>query len=156
VEGTRASSITRPRSNSPKDQTQDIGNALMPTIMADALKTDSMGYRAYLDKVLAGAGGPTDSIEIMMIEQLVLAHFRAAQLQADAVQAQVLEAIGALNSASACLLGEFRMTALALQMYRAGRQKSGHGPEAGTAPQATHPTGKHHDQEPNTRRSRRA
>ena len=53
----------------------------------------------------------------MMVQQLVLAHFRIAQLHAAAGQAQALEGIKILNSAAARMLGEFRRTALALRLY---------------------------------------
>jgi hypothetical protein len=54
----------------------------------------------------------------MLLEQLVLAHLRSAQLQAQAGMAEGMEAIKLYNSAAARLLSEFRQTALALAVYR--------------------------------------
>jgi hypothetical protein len=72
-----------------------------------------------LDRLAANTVDPGDAVEVMMIEQLTLCHFRAAQLQAQAAEAKGLEAIQIYNIAAARLLAEFRKTALALQTYRA-------------------------------------
>jgi hypothetical protein len=77
------------------------------------------GCRAYLEHLVQDAGDPTDPIERMLLEQLGLAHFRIAQLHADAGRAQGVEAAKIYNSVAARLLGEFRRTALALRVYRA-------------------------------------
>lgn len=111
----------------PAEQQADaIDRTLVPSMLATAMGMDEYftvkGFRAYLDKIRKEAGDPTDPIEVMLLEQLVVAHLRAAQLQGDAGQAQGLEATRTLNNAAARLLGEFRQTALALQSYRAGRR----------------------------------
>jgi hypothetical protein len=76
------------------------------------------GCRVLLDRLTANAGDPADAVEVMLIEQLTMAHYRAAQLQAQAAEARSLEAIQIYNSAAGRLLAEFRKTALALQTYR--------------------------------------
>jgi hypothetical protein len=53
----------------------------------------------------------------MMIEQLVMAHFRVAQLHVDAGYCKGAEGMKLYTAAAARLLGEFRRTALALQAY---------------------------------------
>jgi hypothetical protein len=80
---------------------------------------DSSGYKSYLEQLLQDAGNPKDPIEVMLLEQLALAHFRIGQLHASAGKAQGTEAAKIYNSAAARLLGEFRRTALALRVYRA-------------------------------------
>ena len=103
-------------------QASVMDRALLPSMLASALDMDryfdAAGYRAYLDRIHQNAGSPVDPVEVMLLEQLVLAHFRAAQLQANAGQAEGLEAIRLYNGAAARLLAEFRLTALALKAYR--------------------------------------
>jgi hypothetical protein len=55
----------------------------------------------------------------VMIEQLTMAPYRAAQLQTQAAETKSLEAAQVFNTAAARLLAEFRKTALALQTDRA-------------------------------------
>src|SRR5262249_13198001 len=109
-----------------------------PSMLASALGMDryfdATGYRAYLDQIRRDAGSPTDPVEIMLLEQLVLAHLRAAQLQANAGQAEGLEAARLYNGAAARLLAEFRLTALALKAYRdRGSGQTGPSPETSAA-----------------------
>jgi hypothetical protein len=99
-----------------------MDRSLLPAMLASALRLDhhfdAAGYRVYLDRIRQDAGNPTDPVEVMLLEQLVLAHLRAAQLQANAGQAEGVEAVRLLNAAAARLLAEFRLTALALKAYR--------------------------------------
>jgi hypothetical protein len=100
-----------------------IRKAVVPASLATAIRIDQVGpngYRAYLDLLMKEAGNPTDPIEVMMLEQLVMAHLRIAQLHGSAGQAQGIEAVKILCSAAARLLGEFRRTALAIRAYREG------------------------------------
>jgi hypothetical protein len=109
-----------------------MDKSLMPSMLATALGMDhhftAAGYRAFLDRVRKDAGNPTDPVEVMLLEQLVMAHYRAAQLQASAGQAQGLEAVRLYNAAAARLLAEFRLTALALKEYRQPAPGKGRGP----------------------------
>src|SRR5262245_17338250 len=95
---------------------------VFPACMAVALSLHGQigpsGYKAYLTQLLKDAGDPVDPIERMLLEQLALAHFRIAQLHADAGQARGVEAAKIYNSVAARMLGEFRRTALALRVYR--------------------------------------
>jgi len=103
-------------------QAGTIDRALFPSMLASALRLDQYfdvkGYRAFLDRIFADAGSPSDPVEVMLLEQLVLAHLRAGQLQAQAGMAEGLEAVRLYNAAAARLLAEFRKTALALKSYR--------------------------------------
>jgi len=76
------------------------------------------GCRVLLDRILANAADPADAIEVMLIEQLTMAHYRAAQLQAQAAEAKNLEAAQIYNTSAGRMLSEFRKTALAMQTYR--------------------------------------
>jgi hypothetical protein len=125
--------ITKAPASSPKqrllaaEQAEAIDRTLIPAMLASALDMDQFydakGYRAYLDKVLMAAGAPTDPIEIMWVEKLVMIHLGAAKLQAEAGQAKALEAIRIFYSASARWIDLFRMNALGLQVYRAAHRK---------------------------------
>lgn len=90
--------------------------------MATALGLDGQvaasGYRLYLDGLLRDAGGPTDPVVVMLLEQMAMCHLRSMQLQGQAGEAQGLEAIQLYNAAAARLTAEFRKTALALNEYR--------------------------------------
>ena len=102
-------------------QAEVIRKGVFPSLMATALAFDNLfeapAYKTVLEQVLREAGDPDDPVAVMMVQQLVLAHFRIAQLHASAGQAQGLEGIKILNSAAARMLGEFRRTALALRAY---------------------------------------
>jgi hypothetical protein len=75
------------------------------------------GFKVHLERTLADLGNPSDPVERMMIEQLVLAHFRVAQLHVDAGYCKGAEGMKLYTAATARLLGEFRRTALALRAY---------------------------------------
>jgi len=99
-----------------------LWNALIPSLMTRALGVEgyvqASGCRVLLDRLVDNAGGPADAVEVMLIEQLTMAHYRGAQLQAQAAEAKSLEAVQVYNTAAGRLLAEFRKTALALQTYR--------------------------------------
>src|SRR5262245_31788220 len=118
----------------PERQAGAIARALFPSLLAAALQMDryfdAKGFQAFLDGVIVDAGGPTDPIEVMLLQQLVLAHLRAAQLQAHAGMAEGLEAARLYNAAAARLLAELRKTALALKSYREGPARRGRSEDA--------------------------
>ena len=87
--------------------------------MANAFKgIDVQAFKIYRDRLLADCGNPTDPIEIMIIEQLSLAHFSLGVLSCKANNASRFEATAVYSGAAARLMGEFRRSALALQAYR--------------------------------------
>jgi hypothetical protein len=79
---------------------------------------DTLSYKKFRDKLLADSGNPTDPIEIMIIEQIALAHMNIGRLQFRSSTAESVEQAKAYGSMAAQLLGEFRRTALALQAFR--------------------------------------
>ena len=78
----------------------------------------SCAFKAYHDNVLEAAGQPTDPIEIMLVEQLLLAYHRIGDLHTQAASAKTVDAAAVYNAAAARLMGEFRKTSLALREYR--------------------------------------
>ena len=98
--------------------------AMMPAFKG----IDAQAYKIYRDRLLADCGNPTDPIEIMIIEQLSLAHFNLGLLSCKAANAGKVEAVGVYSGAAARLMGEFRRSALALQAYRAASRQLAHDP----------------------------
>jgi hypothetical protein len=70
------------------------------------------------DQLLQSAGGSTDPVESMLLQQLNLAHHRVAQLHAQAAEAKDIEAAKVYSTAAARLTGEVRRLALAVKQYR--------------------------------------
>lgn len=105
-------------------QAETIRKALFPSLMAAALGLDKLfaspAYKLFLEQLIRDAGKPTDPVEVMILEQLALAHFRLGQLHGSAGRAGKAEVAKIYNAAAARLLGEFRRTALALRTYRTG------------------------------------
>ena len=85
---------------------------------------DMVAYRMFRDRLLFDCGSPTDPIEIMIIEQLALAHLNVGQLHYKAANAGSTECAGIYLAAGARLMGEFRRSALALKEYRGPQGKS--------------------------------
>jgi hypothetical protein len=90
---------------------------MMASAFPALAKFSAAAFKVHLEQTLADLGNPTDPIERMMIEQLVLAHFRIAQLHVDAGYCKHAEGMKLYTAATARLLGEFRRTALALRAY---------------------------------------
>jgi hypothetical protein len=90
---------------------------MMASAFPALVQFSAAGFKVYLERTLADLGNPTDPVQRMMIEQLVLAHFRIAQLHVDAGYCKHAEGMKLYTAATARLLGEFRRTALALRAY---------------------------------------
>lgn len=73
----------------------------------------------YLDQILEEAGRPTDPVERMLVEQIVMAHHHIGRLHVRAATAESADQIKAYNAAAANLLAEFCRATLALKKYRA-------------------------------------
>src|SRR3954453_15879035 len=57
-------------------------SAFMYFTMAGVFRqADAPAYKKFRDRLLADCGGPTDPIEIMLIEQLAIAHLNTGRLQ---------------------------------------------------------------------------
>ena len=82
-----------------------------PSIEPISAKLAMEGY-------LKDAGDSKDPIERMLIEQMVIAHHRLAQLQVKAHEATNTEFIKVLNAAAVRLMGEIRRFALSIRQYR--------------------------------------
>jgi hypothetical protein len=87
---------------------------------------DSRGYQIFRDRILADCGAPTDPIEVMVIEQLILAHLNTGLLHCRASNSRSIENAAVYLSAAARLMAEFRRSALGLQAYRAAARQLSH------------------------------
>ncbi|MCY2987814.1 MAG: hypothetical protein NTY19_08125 [Planctomycetota bacterium] len=105
-----------------QQQATVVEKAFFPSLMAASVPVTkdigASGFRLYLDKLLVDAGRPTDPIELMMIEQIALAHFRIAELHVQVEQSRTAEEAKVYSTAAVRLTGEFRRLALALRQYR--------------------------------------
>lgn len=77
------------------------------------------GAMIYINSYLRDAGDPADPVERILLQQLLMAHHRLAQLHVRSEQTTSLEAMRILNPAATRLLGELRQLALAIRQYRA-------------------------------------
>jgi hypothetical protein len=69
-------------------------------------------------RFLEDCGSPTDPLVILMIDQLLIAHFAVGRLQFQSVMAKTANAAVAYASCAARLLGEFRRSVLAVDVLR--------------------------------------
>ena len=89
-----------------------VTSSIAPHISTEA-------FKIYRTTLLEQSGSPTDPIEIMLIEQIALAHFHIGRLHMKSCStAQALLAV-AFADAATRLTAEFRRSALALEDYRA-------------------------------------
>src|SRR5262245_28395803 len=94
---------------------------LIPSALTAMLNTPDvgpLGTKCYVDSFLRDAGSPSDPIEIMLLQQMLMAHHRVSQLHLRAERTQSPEHLKILNAAAARLLGEVRRLALAIKVYR--------------------------------------
>ena len=80
---------------------------------------EAPGAKVYVNSFIRDAGEPTDPVELILLQQLLMAHHRVAQLHARAEGVTAPEAVKVLNAAASRLLGEVRRLALAIRQYRA-------------------------------------
>ncbi len=79
---------------------------------------DLQAFQDLRDRLLAAAGHPSDPLEIMLLEQIALAHFNIGRLQFQSALAPSLDVTKAYGYLAIHLSGEFRKTVLALADYR--------------------------------------
>jgi hypothetical protein len=91
---------------------------LYSTMTGFFLNVDAASYKALRDRLIADCGDPDDPIEVMLIEQLMLAHFNTGRLHYRAATANQLDEARAYAGAAVNLASEFRRGALALKAYR--------------------------------------
>ncbi len=75
-------------------------------------------FKVYRDRLLQDAGNPTDPIEIMLIEQIAMAHFHIGRLHLRSCSTEHHKLATAYADAATRLLGEFRRCTLALEDFR--------------------------------------
>ena len=99
-----------------------IRNLAFPAAMSAAVPVaKSIGtaaYKVYQDWFVRMAGNPSDPVEIVLLQQITLAHHRVALLHAEAEQTKSYEATKIYSTAATRLTGEVRRLALALKQYR--------------------------------------
>jgi hypothetical protein len=103
---------------------ESTASLFMFASMGQSLKNVETGaYRMFRDRLLVDCGSPTDPIEVMLIEQMALAHLNVGQLHYKAAAANSIECAGVYLAAGARLMAEFRRSALALKEYRCPQGK---------------------------------
>ena len=104
------------------EQAYAVKEAIVPAMLATVLGIEktigASGYRIYLDELIRDSGDPTDRVEIMLLEQIVMCHHRSMQMHTHAEKAQGTEAIEMYMAAGSRLSAEFRKSVLALKEYR--------------------------------------
>lgn len=99
-----------------------IREVLFAASMASAIPFSELvspaGYKAYIDRFVAEAGDPDDPIERLMVQQILLAHHRIAQLHVQAAAARTPDEAKAYGAVAVRLTSEFRRLCLSLQEYR--------------------------------------
>lgn len=86
-----------------------------------------LAARRYVEQLLAESKKTDDPVEVMMIQQLILAHHRVANLHVSAATAEKVDTREKYSAMAQRLLAEFRRLALALREYRSpatGRQST--------------------------------
>src|SRR5262249_4032087 len=107
---------------------ETAGSVFMYASMGGLLRQpDPTAYKLFRDRLLHDAGDPTDPVEVMLLEQIALAHLNIGRLHYRSATAEDLEGAKASGALAIALTGEFRRTALALQQYRAAGQVLGAG-----------------------------
>ena len=116
------SSAPEQSTRSSAEQAYAVKQAITPAMMASALGMGNTigvsGYRVYLDELIRDSGNPTDRVEIMLLEQIVICHHLSMKMQTLAEKAQGTEAIELYLVAASRLNAEFRKSVLALKEYR--------------------------------------
>ena len=116
------SSAPEQSTRSSAEQAYAVKQAITPAMMATALGMENTigvsGYRVYLDELIRDSGNPTDRVEIMLLEQIVICHHLSMKMQTLAEKAQGTEAIELYLVAASRLNAEFRKSVLALKEYR--------------------------------------
>jgi hypothetical protein len=102
-----------------------VSSSIAPDISTEA-------FKQYRRTLLEQAGSPTDPIEVMIIEQIALAHFHIGRLHLKSCSTAQAQLAVAFADAATRLTAEFRRSALALEDYRA-KQIARHEAAAGNA-----------------------
>ena len=104
------------------EQAYAVKQAVAPAMLATVLGVENTigvsGYRVYLDELIRDSGNPTDRVEIMLLEQIVVCHHISMQMQIYAKTAQGAESTEMYMVAGSRSSAEFRKTVMALKEYR--------------------------------------
>lgn len=116
------------------DKANELGNSIRQIHTASVLEATlaslhgpaigSAGYQSLRDRVLRNSGAPSDPIEEMLIEQMVLSNYHIGQLHVRAAEAKSAEVAKVFYTALCRMQGESRKLALALQVYRSPPKQS--------------------------------
>jgi hypothetical protein len=101
---------------------QDVAGASQMYIAVSASIAPHISTEAftiYRQKLLEQSGSPSDPMEIMLIEQIALAHFHIGRLHLRSCSATDGNLAVAFADAATRLTAEFRRSVLALEEYRA-------------------------------------
>lgn len=120
---------------------------IMSTTLSDELSPGA--FVAYRDILLEETGNPSDPIEVMLVEQLALAHFSIGQLRIRSCSTESPKLAIAFADAAMRLLGEFRRCSLALEDYRA-KQTARQERSANNAAEKTVPAARNGESLPST------
>jgi len=86
----------------------------------ETLKSSFIGQH---DLMLRDSGRPTDPVEVMLLEQILVAFHHSLELQRRMMTVDSLDGVKIYGNAVSSLLGEFRRLTGALQNYRSPRRK---------------------------------
>ena len=100
-----------------------LRETIMPLYLSAILgrvmpQIDLMAFKIYRNQFLFDCGNPTDPIECILIDQIVMAHLITGHLQVKGAHESSAESAGVYLGAAARLTGELRRTARALQVFR--------------------------------------
>ena len=116
------SSAPEQSTRSSAEQAYAVKQAVAPAMLATVLGVENTigvsGYRVYLDELIRDSGNPTDRVEIMLLEQIVVCHHISMQMQIYAKTAQGAESTEMYMVAGSRSSAEFRKTVMALKEYR--------------------------------------
>ena len=112
-----------------------VGSAFMYMTTSGVFReVDCQAFKRYRDNLIAGCGSPNDPIEVMLIEQLALAHLNIGRLHFRSATADGLEGARVYGALAIGLTGELRRTAIALQAYREKSRAIEAGPSQAATP----------------------
>ena len=99
-----------------------VRDAVMPAFMKMAIAPKGMlngaSLAVYRDQILKEAGGPTDPLERMLIEQALLANVMIVKLHGESSIASTVAGAEVYATAAVRLMAELRRTILAIREYR--------------------------------------
>lgn len=140
---TPPATFTQEPTYSPTAQAAIIKNTLFASLMTTAVGDYEMftaaAFEAFIKELIREYGNSGDRLEQMQIEQLALAHYRIADLHAQAAGAKDARAVEAYTGAATRLMAEFRRQVMAIRRARQIGQTSAASTPSQTAATAEAP-----------------